>query len=154
MNINVTLIGQVIIFLMFVAFTMKFVWPPIQEALEERQKNIADGLNAAEQGKKELEQAEFESKRILQEARSTATSIIESANQRAHQIEEKAQVDAHHKADKIKAQSKNIGHDYFLAMVLLNVAGSDIKNSIRVEELESLEEEIESINSQIEDVLK
>lgn len=57
-------------------------------------------------------------------------------------------------ADKIKAQSKNIGHDYFLAMVLLNVAGSDIKNSIRVEELESLEEEIESINSQIEDVLK
>ena len=52
MDINVTLIGQIIIFLIFVAFTMKFVWPPIQVALEERQKTIADGLNAAEQGKK------------------------------------------------------------------------------------------------------
>ena len=52
MNIDVTLIGQIIIFLVFVAFTMKYVWPPIQNALAERQKNIADGLAAAEEGKK------------------------------------------------------------------------------------------------------
>jgi F-type H+-transporting ATPase subunit b len=107
MNIDVTIIGQIIIFLIFVAFTMKFVWPPIQVALEERQKTIADGLNAAEQGKKELERAGFESKRILQEARTQATSIIEGANHRAHQIEEKAQVDAHKKADKIKEQAQS-----------------------------------------------
>ena len=106
MNIDVTLIGQIIIFLVFVAFTMKYVWPPIQNALAERQKNIADGLAAAEQGKKELELANYESKKIILDAKTQASSIIEHANQRAHKIEETAQETARKQADKIKAQAE------------------------------------------------
>ena len=106
MNIDVTLIGQIIIFLVFVAFTMKYVWPPIQNALAERQKNIADGLAAAEQGKKELELANYESKKIILDAKTQASSIIEHANQRAHKIDETAQETARKQADKIKAQAE------------------------------------------------
>ena len=106
MNIDVTLIGQIIIFLVFVAFTMKFVWPPIQNALAERQASIAEGLSAAEKGKKELELAGFESKKILQDAKTQASSILERANVRAHKIEEQAQENARKQADKIKAQAK------------------------------------------------
>jgi F-type H+-transporting ATPase subunit b len=106
MNINITLIGQMIIFLVFVAFTMKYVWPPIQNALAERQKNIADGLAAAEQGKKELELANYESKKIILDAKTQASSIIEHANQRAHKIDETAQETARKQADKIKAQAE------------------------------------------------
>jgi F-type H+-transporting ATPase subunit b len=106
MNINITLIGQMIIFLVFIAFTMKYVWPPIQNALAERQKNIADGLAAAEQGKKELELANYESKKIILDAKTQASSIIEHANQRSHKIEETAQETARKQADKIKAQAE------------------------------------------------
>ena len=63
MNINLTLIGQMITFLVFVAFTMKYVWPPITKALRERQKRIAEGLAAADRGKHELELAQHKSAR-------------------------------------------------------------------------------------------
>ena len=107
MNIDVTLIGQIIIFLVFVAFTMKYVWPPIQNALAERQKNIADGLAAAEEGKKELELAHYQSKKIILDAKTQASSIIEHANQRAHKIEETAQETARKQAAKIKEQAES-----------------------------------------------
>tara|TARA_B100000401_G_C52122091_1_gene400894 strand:- start:11 stop:295 length:285 start_codon:yes stop_codon:yes gene_type:complete len=57
-------------------------------------------------------------------------------------------------AEKVKSQAKNIGHDYFLVLVLLNIAGSDIKNSMRIDELESLEDKLDEINNQLEQSLK
>tara|TARA_Y100000768_G_scaffold184812_1_gene138356 strand:+ start:637 stop:921 length:285 start_codon:yes stop_codon:yes gene_type:complete len=57
-------------------------------------------------------------------------------------------------AEKVKAQTKNVGHDYFLVLVLLNIAGSDIKNKIKIDELKSIESEIDSINSSITNILK
>ena len=57
-------------------------------------------------------------------------------------------------AEKVKAQTKNIGHDYFLVLVLLNIAGSDIKNVMKIDELKSVESEIDNINSAITNILK
>ena len=57
-------------------------------------------------------------------------------------------------AEKVKAQTKNVGHDYFLLLVLLNIAGSDIKNQIKLEELNSVESSLDHINEKIMDVLK
>lgn len=65
MNINVTLIAQVIVFILLVLFTMKFVWPPIVKALDERANKIAEGLSAAERGKADLEKAEKKAEEVL-----------------------------------------------------------------------------------------
>ncbi|MDF2529503.1 MAG: synthase subunit [Gammaproteobacteria bacterium] len=102
MDINATLIGQMITFAIFIVFTMKFVWPPLMKVLEERRKKIADGLAAAERGQHDLEVAHFKAKEIIREAKAQASVIIEQANQRAHHIEEQAKLDARHIADKIK----------------------------------------------------
>lgn len=79
MNINATLLGQMIAFLLFVWFTKKFVWPPIMQAMQERSKRIADGLAAADQGKKELVDAEGRGKEIVSEARQNAVGIVDQA---------------------------------------------------------------------------
>lgn len=86
MNINATLIGQTIAFFLFVWFCMKFVWPPIMAALEERKKKIADGLAAAERGKHEHELAQKRAKDVLQEAKEQAANIIAQAQKRASEI--------------------------------------------------------------------
>jgi F-type H+-transporting ATPase subunit b len=78
-NINATLLGQMIAFLLFVWFTKKFVWPPIMQAMQERSKRIADGLAAADQGKKELVDAEGRAKEIVSEARQNAVGIVDQA---------------------------------------------------------------------------
>ncbi len=57
-------------------------------------------------------------------------------------------------AEKVKSQTKNIGHDYFLVLVLLNIAGSDIKNAMKIDELKSIESEIDNINNNITNILK
>ena len=57
-------------------------------------------------------------------------------------------------AEKVKSQTKNIGHDYFLVLVLLNIAGSDIKNTMKINELQSIESEIDNINNSITNILK
>jgi F-type H+-transporting ATPase subunit b len=88
-NLNLTLIGQMITFIIFVAFTMKFVWPPVTAAMQARQKRIAEGLAAADQGKESLEMARLAASEILREAKAQAAKYIEEANQRAlHIIEE------------------------------------------------------------------
>jgi F-type H+-transporting ATPase subunit b len=89
-NINLTLIVQMLVFAAFVLFTMKLVWPPISKALEERQDKIADGLSAAERGRKELELAQHRVKDDLKQAKAQAASIVEKANKRASQILEEA----------------------------------------------------------------
>ncbi|HSQ69738.1 MAG TPA: F0F1 ATP synthase subunit B, partial [Steroidobacteraceae bacterium] len=65
MNINATLIGQAIVFLILIWFSVKFIWPPLLRAIEDRQKKIADGLAAAERGQKELQQANGEAEQIV-----------------------------------------------------------------------------------------
>lgn len=90
MDINATLIGQMITFAIFVIFTMKVVWPPLLKALEERRRKIADGLAAAERGHHDLEVAKHKAHDIIQDAKGQAATIIEQANQRAHKIDEAA----------------------------------------------------------------
>ena len=90
MNINATMLGQMIAFAFFVWFCMKYVWPPLTAALAERQKRIADGLEAANKAGKDLEQAQEQVAEQLKEAKTQAASIIDQANKRATQIVEDA----------------------------------------------------------------
>ena len=94
MNINATLLGQTIMFVMFVWFCMKFVWPPVIAALEARKKQIADGLAAAERGKQDLELAQARSRDTLREAREKSTEMIGAAEQQAAHIVEEARSEA------------------------------------------------------------
>jgi len=102
MNFNATLIGQTITFIVFVWFCMKFIWPPIMNALAERKKKIADGLAAAERGKHEKELAEGRAKDILREAKEQAGEIISRADRRAAEIVEEAKGDARAEGDRLK----------------------------------------------------
>ncbi|MFW5426950.1 MAG: F0F1 ATP synthase subunit B [Methylophagaceae bacterium] len=86
MNLNATIIGQMIAFAIFVAFCMKYVWPPIMAALEERTKKIADGLAAAERGRHEQELAEKRAQQVIHEAKDQANEIISQAQRRGNEI--------------------------------------------------------------------
>ena len=102
MNITATLFGQMISFAVFVLFCMKFVWPPIIAAMQEREQLIQDGLGAADKAAKDLEQAQLEVARELQEAKEKAAGIIEQANKRAGQVVEEAAQLAREEAARIK----------------------------------------------------
>ncbi len=102
MNINATLIGQTIAFIMFVWFCMKYVWPPIMAALEERKAKIADGLAAGERGQKEQELAEVRAKDVISGAHAEASDIINLANVRAGEMVEEAKGKALEEAAKVK----------------------------------------------------
>lgn len=106
MNINATLFGQMLTFFVLVLFTMKFVWPPIVKALNDRQKKIADGLAAAERGERELELAQHKSTDFLREAKLQAIKLIEQADKRAAKIVDDAKVQAKQEADKIMLMSR------------------------------------------------
>ncbi|MCV2402040.1 F0F1 ATP synthase subunit B [Marinomonas sp. C2222] len=108
MNINLTLIGQAISFAIFVWFCMKFVWPPIIAALEERTKKIADGLEAANRASRDLELAQEEANKTLRDSKEQAAEIIEQANKRANQMidEAKEQVIADGKRLREAAQAE------------------------------------------------
>lgn len=86
MDINLTLLGQTIAMIVFVWFTMKFIWPPVMNAIEERQTKIADGLVAAERGQQSLDNAKAEAAEIVGEARKQATGILDQAHARANEI--------------------------------------------------------------------
>ncbi|WP_018982206.1 F0F1 ATP synthase subunit B [Salinimonas chungwhensis] len=86
MNINATLIGQLIAFIVFVWFCMKYVWPPLLSAIEERQKKIADGLEASDRAEKDLELAREKATEQLKEAKAQAAEIIEQAKKRGNQL--------------------------------------------------------------------
>ncbi len=101
MNINLTLIGQLVSFVVFVWFTMKFVWTPIMNALEQRRKEIADGLAAAERGQHEQELAEKRAVEQLHEAKQQAAEIINNAHKRANEIVEEAKDDAKAEGERI-----------------------------------------------------
>jgi len=93
-GINATLIGQMITFLVFILFTMKFVWPPIKQAMSEREKRIADGLASAERSQHELEQAKERSAEHIREAKAQAAEIIEKANRQGVSIVDEARAEA------------------------------------------------------------
>jgi len=102
MDINVTLIGQMITFAIFVVFTMKFVWPPLRKALDERREKIANGLASADRASHELEVAKRQSAEVLREAKAKATEIVEASYVRAHKVDEQAKEEAIVSANKIK----------------------------------------------------
>ncbi len=100
MNINLTLIGQAISFAIFVWFCMKYVWPPITSALEQRKKTIAEGLSAAELGQQSLEKAKADVEAKLAEAKSEAKNIISMAEKRQGDILDEATVKASEETSK------------------------------------------------------
>ncbi len=106
MNINATLIGQSITFFFFVWFCMKYVWPPIMNALNERKKVIADGLAAGERGKHELELASKRASSNLHEAKEKASEIVAQAEKRAAQVIDEAKQAAKAEADRILAAAQ------------------------------------------------
>lgn len=103
MNINLTLIGQSITFIFFVMFVMKFVWPPLVSALEERKKTIADGLAAAEKGKHDGELAKQRVLDTLKDAKAQAQDIINLAEKRASEIVEESKDTAKVEGERIIA---------------------------------------------------
>ncbi|MDF2867004.1 MAG: synthase subunit [Gammaproteobacteria bacterium] len=107
MNINLTLLGQMITFAIFVWFTLKYVWPPITTAMAERNKRIADGLAAAEQGKRDLEIAHHKVLEQLRDAKVQAASLIEQATQRGNHIVEEAKEQARHEGSRLIAVAKS-----------------------------------------------
>ena len=94
MGINATLLGQMITFGLFVWFMMKFVWPPLTQAMQERQRKIAEGLAAAEQGNTQLERSRQEIEATLQAARQQAAEILAQANRRGTEMVEQAKLAA------------------------------------------------------------
>ena len=116
MDINMTLLGQSIAMLVFVWFCMKFIWPPIMQAIEERQTQIADGLAAAERGQQSLDKAKAESEDIVGDARKQATTILDQAHARANEIVAEGKADGVKErerqlvAAKAESSRKPIGH--------------------------------------------
>lgn len=106
MGLNFTLIGQMITFAILVFVTMKWIWPPLMKAMEARRAEIADGLAAAEKGRRELEVAHKKARELIQEAKAQAATVIEHANMRAHNIEEAAREEARQLTERMKAHAK------------------------------------------------
>ncbi len=94
MNINATLILQSIAMMIFVWFCMKFIWPPLLQAMDERRERIAEGLAASDRAEKELDAAKVKVGEQLSEARDKASGIVDQANQRHTQILDQAKDDA------------------------------------------------------------
>ena len=107
MSITATLIGQMITFGLLVWFTMKFVWPPLLQALEERKKKIADGLAAGEKGKQELELADKKAKASLKEAKDQAADIVNLAHKRATALAEERKEAAKQEGERIISAAKS-----------------------------------------------
>ena len=102
MDINLTLIGQTIAMIVFVWFCMKFIWPPLLQAIENRQDLIAEGLEAAEKGQRSLEEAQAQAQEIVEHARKQATGILDQAHARANEIV------AEGKADGVKERDRQL----------------------------------------------
>ena len=107
MSINATLLAQMIVFILLVWFTMKFVWPIIRAAMDEREQRIADGLAAAERGQSNLEQAKVEAQKIIDEARNQAREIMDAAHNRATDIVEEAKNDGEQERDRQVAAGRS-----------------------------------------------
>lgn len=106
MNINATILGQAISFVLFVLFCMKYVWPPIMDVIEKRQKEIAEGLASAERAKTDLELAHADASDQIKKAKEQAQVIIELAKKNRSQILDEAKAEAERERVKIVAQAQ------------------------------------------------
>ena len=106
MNINLTLFAQAIVFAAFIWFTVKFVWPYMLRAIETRQKTIADGLAAAEEGRRSLETSSRQAQDAVSQARGRAAEILAQAEKRATQIVDEARGAAREEGNREKAAAK------------------------------------------------
>ena len=106
MSINATLIGQMITFSLLVWLTMKYIWPPIITALEERKAKIADGLAAAEKGQEGIKLAEKKAISVIKEAREHSAEIISSAQKRANELVEESKLQAKKEGERLLEAAK------------------------------------------------
>jgi len=112
LDLNFTLVVQMLVFIAFVWFTMKFVWPPLVKAMEERQAKIADGLSSAERGRRELELAQHRVIDELKRAKVDASIIIDKATQQATRLIEEAKEDAKSEAGRqVKLAQEQLQQD-------------------------------------------
>ncbi len=133
MNINLTLIGQLIAFAIFVWFCMKFVWPPITNAMDARQKKIAEGLDAAGRAERDLKLAQEKATEMLRETKKTAAEMLEKANKTASEIVEEAKDQARAEGDRLLANAKTeidlevnrVKEDLRAQVSVLAVAGAE-----------------------------
>ena len=106
MSINLTLIIQMVVFAFFVWFCMKFIWPVIIAAMEERQQKIADGLDAADRAMRDLETAKNKATDQMKEVKQEAAGIVDQANKRANQIVDDAKQQAITEGDRLKVAAE------------------------------------------------
>lgn len=134
MNINPTqLLSQIVMFAVFVWFCARFIWPPLMRAIENRQKDVADGLAAAEKGRQSLEVSAKQAEQAISEARTRATEIVGQAEKRAVQLVEEAKNQAKEEGNREKVAAKaEIAQEYARAreqlrehVAALAVAGAE-----------------------------
>lgn len=133
MDINASLFGQALVFALLVAFTWKFIWPPLTAALDERAKRIADGLSAADKAKQDLVLVEKRAAEDLRAAKLQAAEIIAHAEKRAAQIVEEAKEDGRAAGEREKAaahaeieqQAHHVKEELRLRVSELAIAGAE-----------------------------
>lgn len=107
MNLNFTLFGEMLTFIVFVWFTMRFIWPPLTKALEERREKIAAGIADAEKARRDLELAQHKITEMMTEAKAQVAQLIEQANHRANHIIEEGKARARVEGDRLLEIAKN-----------------------------------------------
>lgn len=156
MNINATLFGQALWFAVFIWLTMKYIWPPLQKAMHERQQQIADGLAAGERGKQDLVLAGQRVAEELQKARGQAAEILAQAEKRGGQLVEEAKDNAKSEGERIVQAAKaeieqevNRAREQLRAQVaMLAVTGAekilkrDVDAKVHAQLLQGLEAEL------------
>ena len=133
MDINMTLIGQTIAMIVFVWFCMKFIWPPLIGAIEDRQTQIADGLAAAERGQQSLDKAQAQASEIIEDARKQATGILDQAHARANEII------AEGKADGMKERERQLAAAHAEVEQETNRAREELRGQVSAIALASAE---------------
>jgi len=106
MNLNATLLAQSVVFLVLVIISWKFIWPPLMNAIDERQKKIADGLAAADRGQKDLEDAKSQALAIVREAHGKAAQVVDQAGRRANEMVEEAKGTASAEGERLIAAAR------------------------------------------------
>jgi F-type H+-transporting ATPase subunit b len=106
MSINATLLGQILVFIILIWFSARFIWPPLVKAVEDRQKKIAEGLSAAERGQNELQSAHGEARKIVDQAREQAKKIVDQAHKREAEIVDEARGTAVTEGQRIVGDSR------------------------------------------------
>jgi F-type H+-transporting ATPase subunit b len=107
MNLNATLFIQTIVFVILGWITMRFIWPPLIKAIEERQRKIADGLASSEKAEKSLAEAKASATDIIKEARVQANKIVEQANRRSNEVVDEARGTAMVEGQRLLADARN-----------------------------------------------